>query len=378
MIKVAGFTLIEMALVTLIIGVLMGAASSFYLTYDTNRRLEITRENLKIGREALTDYQDTMGAYPIPARRNLSVGQGGYGESAVLDALGTPVLGGCINTDDINVGLCRVSGRDVDGDGAPEDVLIGAVPINSMIPNLTNAKLSRNNIIDGWGNILKYAVSRDLTNPGNFSSSAGAITIQDEFGTSLTDPDGSAHFVLISHGDNGGGSFTLSGGQYNDCPINRVESENCDDNDAVFVSGLRAMADTANYNDDLVRYLSWKGASIWNYSADGENIHNTNIGNIGIGTEEPAERLQVVGVIKAQDALAQAFCDNVGTDCMNPDAIAGDLPDMECPAGQVAVGVELNRLVCAAPAAGVASSTCAAGTLAVGYSTKNGLICQAF
>lgn len=368
-----GFTLIEMAIVTIIIGILMTVMMNAYQTYDLQRRLDITRDNIQAVREALTDYQDTTGAYPLPARRNLESGDSGYGEAAVLDANGTPVLGTCVNGDDIDVGLCRVSGRDADGDGVGDDVLIGIVPFNTIIPNLTNAKLARANVVDGWGRALTFAVSRGLTEPFNFSSNGGAISVQDEFGRDLTDPAGAAHFIIISHGDNGSGAFSPTGGRFSDCPIGVTERENCDV-DAIFVSGLRIKGNNAEYNDDMVRYLAWSGSSIWNYAPDGENIYNTNIGNVGIGTDTPAERLHVVGVLRGRNALSSGFCTENGADCMKTAVIAGNEP--ACPTGQVATGIGLNKLICATVTGSVTNSTCAPGTKAVGYSTKTGLICE--
>ena len=53
-----GFTLIEMAVVTIIIGILMTVMMHAYQSYDLQRRLNITRDNIQAVREALKDYQD--------------------------------------------------------------------------------------------------------------------------------------------------------------------------------------------------------------------------------------------------------------------------------------------------------------------------------
>lgn len=143
--------------------------------------------------------------------------------------------------------------------------------------------------------------------------------------------------------------------------------ENCDNNDAIFMKGLLSRAAGDSYLDDIAMFGSPKLTTLWRgsfTSGDESWLYNTNVGNVGVGTEEPQTELHVVGDIRAENSVqADEFCDSNDLDCFTPnglgsldgmiaktvgtpDPLPSDPPQYGCPAGQAAIGIEKNMLIC--------------------------------
>jgi len=100
--------------------------------------------------------------------------------------------------------------------------------------------------------------------------------------------------------------------------------------------------------------IAWPTGSDAYWSNQGDNLYNLNLGNIGIGTQNPGEKLEVAGKIKAE-----GFC--LGSDCKTswPSGTIGgslswskltDFP-RGCPSGQFIRAIGTN-LTCDTPPAG--------------------------
>ena len=308
-------------------------------------------------------------------------------------------------------------GRDANEDGNDDRILVGGVPFATILhPNpaigVPTRDFSEADAFDAWGKKLTYAVSELMTDAG-YNENYGAIDIVDEHGQTILEVAQTAHTVIISHGPNGVGAFTADGQLTENCSLgitedtdgdgepdaqpgvpaayttNPDETENCDMNDARFMSGLYSER-TSSFYDDMMTYQLIKSSSIWvpsglvfddngtpgNPADDIEilQVSNTNPGNIGLGTQSPTEMLEVVGDIQAMQILADQYCDSAGQDCMSAEAIAGT--GMTCPNGQVATGIENNSVRCAPAFSGPVVGTCPANQYMVGISNVTGVICE--
>ena len=142
----------------------------------------------------------------------------------------------------------------------------------------------------------------------------------------------------------------------------------------------------ADYNDDYVKFIVSNVSNIWTFTdiivnPDGSTINqvaNTNGGNIGLGNiKTPAEQLHLEGDILADGMHVEGLCDSSGNDCMPPETIGGNVPNMQCPTGQVVTTIEKNQVTCANPFPPSAFTPCPTGLFLTGISSVSGPICTA-
>lgn len=291
--KESGFTLIELAIVMIIVGIVIAGALPAYRMFMEGKKTETLAERQKTIRAALADYiiddefepdDPSDVRYPCPASPTIPFGQTGFGQEdcSLRDA-------------DAAVGTCS-GGICVRAGSTPGTrVLVGAVPTTTL-------EIGGQQMLDAYSNQFTYAVSFDLTRNDSMRTmgARGNITILNEAGDTVTD---AAQFALISHGADQRGSYTASGVQGTPCrTTGGGDSENCDD-DAVFHESLlvKAALDSA-YDDSLVFSLAEEADQWWMETSPGSgNITNRNVGgSVSIGPRpaslaEPSEQLEVVG-----------------------------------------------------------------------------------
>jgi hypothetical protein len=205
-------------------------------------------------------------------------------------------------------------------------------------------------------------------------------------------------------------AFNIEGGDSGGCDINAIlgspqpanidiaatpglaiELDNCDRDDANFISALRSTADNDGYFDDQVFFNASNAFALWrqsNFSPATETyLYNTNFGNVGIGTNIPNSKLDVNGNIRAETSVASelGYCDPTqDTKCLEPALLGGNSkPSCSDPSiggpGYVAVGIENNQLVCVElfPVGTPVSFVCPnANEFVTGFSNLGNVICS--
>tara|TARA_R110002095_G_scaffold81749_8_gene71115 strand:- start:1057 stop:2340 length:1284 start_codon:yes stop_codon:yes gene_type:complete len=372
-----GFTLVEIAMVLLISGMTMLIAANFIKQYTVNTQYEQTLEHVSISQKALEEYAGLRGVYPCPADPTLAPGDANYGRSVCRNyTAGTFDPDACVNVP-LNIACTVAFSRDGDLNGSPDPVMIGVLPFRTLAETVVATPFSESDRLDGYRSLLTYAVSEPMTNTAQHSltnpvnPATGAIRVEDENRISVTTPDDSAHFVVFSHGENKKGGYSSVGVMSDNCMVSTVappappaipipgpsaagiqlEIENCDRNDAIFVKGIQSLGDNDNFFDDVLFYTATGLKPLWKRSLTSPTgqsyIYNTNLGNVGVGTDLPTHRLHVLGSISAETRLVSVdseFCNENETACLDPEAIGGT--GTKCPANQVAYAVGDNEVKC--------------------------------
>jgi type II secretory pathway pseudopilin PulG len=371
-----------MAIVIIISGMMLAAFVKLYAIQQSQKKYDQTVENIAILQDLLNEYYGTYGRYPCPANPQLSINAAGYGIQQCRTPAEVDTLPCSSATPNIPAGLdCEnFGGRDVDGDGLNEEIMIGSIPITQIATDLPNANFNKLAAIDGYGNKFTYAVTEKMTKTNITSTTpahpqSGGIRIVDENRRQVTTPPSSAHYVLFSHGENEEGAYNKQGALVQSCFVSlavlppfpvpapgaayvpgiKTDIENCDNNDAAFIKGAYSLANNDNYYDDIFGYRASNTIPIWNRSSFGGSqmwLYNANLGGVGVNTQNPSTPLEVNGnVIAELSAQAEVgFCDpsrptsSSTTQCLKPDFIGGS--GDACPSGQIAYGIERNTLLC--------------------------------
>ena len=399
-----GFSLVELSVILIIVGLMSASALEVYRTYlnekfktDVDDRINTKTKN------ALVSFLTLNRRFPCPADPSMAPDNPYAGFEVCLRNGGETAVGYCGGLPASAAGrTCRVAGnRNTDGVTGNENVLVGSVPYATL-------GISPQDAIDPWNNKFTYAVSERLTYkdaPGvhGYAENRGVINLR---GTSQNSTTGavspianligpfgynSYEFVVFSHGVNGTGAYTYSGGSAPKTPCTGVEAdiENCD-YDSVFVladkgSGIMSRKAGAGYFDD--QYTLYQVATDedkWVYF-DASSMKTKDTLNVGIGTLTPTQRLHVAGNLKAGDTsagfdlLGNQFCSLDG-ECFSPSMVGG--VGINCgssgPSG-VMTGIANNDVICAQAvnAAGITPRTCPSGQYITGINSAGVIQCAA-
>lgn len=309
-----GFTLLELALVLVIIGLIIAPATALYKNYRIDKDWTETEENIDTIQVELGGYRDNFRRYPCPASSTAVPGDAAYGHESCTPG----VAGSCVD------GICTYASA-IPG----QTVLVGSLPFKTL-------NLQESEVYDRYLNKVTYAVTTDLTVPATFNMSGGGIGIVDPNGNSVITPSDTGHFVIISHGPNKAGGSTRSGLVGIPCGSgSATEQENCDGN-ATFLS-----SEARNDFDDRINFFSSVQPSEWQVSeADDTAIHLKTLDSIAIAPTADnlttAEQTTVrdfgvgdSGTVHADGAFfVENLCEYDGTtnaDCFAPRRIAGSL-----------------------------------------------------
>ena len=376
-----GVSLIELAIFLTITGLLTAATISAYDSYRQRAVIEDTIANFSLVREAMNEYRKREGYFPCPSNPTSSMNSdpvaAGTGAciGAILDLSGTPL--GNIN------GIYRVPSSNPGTDY----VLIGAVPFVDL-------GLKPNEVIDGWGNKIVYAVSEDLAdrNVAFDDENNRAISVNSRLGYRFGDEYKS--YVIFSHGQNGAGAYNPEGNVVAACADGGDDEEaNCDYSDAIFIAAPQEVKSdenpdlARNYSgtdenfDDFFQYNNQGGGEAGSWAqAGGSTDIFTNLNVIGIGTETPnasEARIDVFGNVKAMRVDAEEFCDYDSSDCFFAEVIGGNR--VKCDSAQALTGVAYNDGECGnirVDSVILPNQDCPTGEYVVGLKDTGEIICD--
>jgi prepilin-type N-terminal cleavage/methylation domain-containing protein len=226
----SGFTLIELAVVLMIVGLLLGGLLVPLTTQMEQRNIADTQKSLSEIKEAIIGYALANGRLPCPATATIATGS-------------------------TNAGIAMTSGS---GSSLVCSNASGVVPWATLGVNET----------DAWGNRFTYRVTPDFAD-GIGSSSYGGCTPSPTptlatFGlcsvgnldvlsakSGGTTIAGSVPAVIISHGKNGAGAYTQQGTQI------AVGSDNDEKENSDGSSNTKYVSHTLTPTfDDLVVWIS--------------------------------------------------------------------------------------------------------------------------
>ena len=266
----SGFTLIELSIVLVIIGLIIGSVMPAYTGAISTAKYTTTQNKIATITNALNIYYAQNKRLPCPATGSVtnattafSAGQNGFAleiYAGFCDATVTPANSAA------PTGTKRYLGSD---GNANHNIRQGTLPTRVL-------GLPDDMMYDGYGNKFTYAVTEQFTT----SAVAGQITIND--GNTTTNPpnpivglyaaSAGAAFVIVSHGNDGAGAYTQGGTQIA-CNANKTaDAENCGSYgtagktttaftgittpDYVFTSAqfndFPAAINTANWFDDVI------------------------------------------------------------------------------------------------------------------------------
>lgn len=174
----AGFTLIEMAVVMVIMGFVLAGAASVLSGRASNEAKRLTETRLGVVNDALTAYYIANNRLPCPADGSLNASDANFGRAQ-------PETSGVCN-------IAAVTGAE------------------AVIPWRTLG-LRETESLDGWSQRLRYVVSGNLTTAG--SSLPGDLEMRDGdvSNPASTQLAADAAYAVISQGENGLGAWQGTG-----------------------------------------------------------------------------------------------------------------------------------------------------------------------
>lgn len=340
--KQLGFTIIEIALVLIVAGSMLAFLGSALLDFQKKKRVDLTEYRLEKIRVGLDKYLTEKGRLPCPASFLAAPGTGAFGREVTDTTFGTG--GDCTGTAAGNRTTGNIAGTIlVDGARivAPDSLLnrvrIGSVPVRDL-------DLTDETMVDGWGNRFTYAVTInqatvDITAapPIRYAPDGGAIDIVG-LGGSILPTLGTAHYAVISHGEDQMGANNIMGVAplvsipCVDVAAN-IQRENCVNDVNTAATFLETMhRDDGNYDD----FIAYSAESSKNDDIPTGAIVPFNLQHCPLGWSvfEKARGRLIMGIVDAD--TIDPTDDNVMRTSYDPFSVAATpvTSDMDYPVGQ--------------------------------------------
>jgi prepilin-type N-terminal cleavage/methylation domain-containing protein len=211
-----GFTLIELAIVMAVIGIMMAGAMKLLGGQLDNARSQATEERLDAIDDALIAFYASNDRLPCPADGSLAVGDADFGRAQ------PEISGSCT----------------------------AITAVNQVLP-WRSLGLQEGLSYDGWHGRFGYRVSAPLTTTG--SASLGDLIVRDGAASvaGTSELTAAAAFIVISHGENGLGAWLASSNRRATTGVPTHEAENTDGG-APFVDTPISAASGEEFDDIIL------------------------------------------------------------------------------------------------------------------------------
>jgi prepilin-type N-terminal cleavage/methylation domain-containing protein len=254
--KNSGFSLIELSIVLLILGLMIGGIMAVMTQEARTAKQAELKAKMDAVEQAIIAYAKKNNRLPCPADGTYLITNSYFG-----------VEGGTIGAGTCSTGASYSSGNRTANPTPPTanfyitNLAGGVVPVRTL-------GLPDEYAFDPWGGRFNYAVDSRLTANNALSStyfptySATGITVNDNSGNNWTT---SAITVVFSNGLNGHGAFQLSGIRKSAGSTNANEQANCHCNSSAeataytstFIMGTNSVTNSSDLRtgfDDVLRY----------------------------------------------------------------------------------------------------------------------------
>lgn len=409
-----GFTLIEMAIVIMIVGLLVASLTPLYGLYQKKQEIETTETNVTVAISAIGTFRAIYGRYPCPASMTQDRDDPTYGREDCTSARTIPPGG---STADEGIWVER-SRRPAFAHQYPEGtarnepprVLVGALPFR-------NLNLDEKQAYDAYDHKIAYVVTENLTCDKCFTANGGGIDIINDEDTSILPAIGQAHFLVMSYGKDGAGGYAKNGQQVA-CAGSGLESDNCNYRDGATADAtyrLPATSDTKGdeHFDDVLNYFTQDEIPVWQMSTNPNAplaIHQKSVEDGLVAIRKSEEEIDQTGAAtkgtiggavrasvdteadepdKTGKILINELCNAMSNECFRPELIAGKFVDpdeggartggMRCPGddttggtGEFMVGIEDGQPICD----NAVTQECPANSILVGVNDDGSLDCQ--
>lgn len=318
----AGFTLIEIAIGIIIIGLILIPSITLYKDFQKNKDWLVTEHNKNAVESAIGGFSSNYGRYPCPSSMTAARGDADYGFELANCQTSVPATGTCFD------GICAYASPN-----ASLIVLVGALPYK-------NLNLLEDQAYDGQRMKFTYAVTLNLTETATFSVDGGAVGIvkSDDILNSAIGTPNTAHYAVVSHGPNKAGAFSATTVQIPCTEGSTVEQENCD-GDSIFVTG-----EIATTFDDRIAFFDgvlpteWKKQDSTSIDIFLKDSNSLALGASNTTNLNAAQNVLVRNIgadsgsaISETSFFVERLCEDGATgitDCFEPELIAGALtPD---------------------------------------------------
>lgn len=317
----SGFTLIELAIGIIIIGLILIPAITLYKDFSKNADWTETEENKSSVETEIGGFASNFGRYPCPASMTAARGDVDYGFELANCQTSAPAAGSCSG------GICAYTSPN-----AGRIVLVGALPFK-------NLNLLEEQAYDGQSMKFTYAVTFNLTDTSTFAVNDGAIGIvsAEDLSQSVITTPNTAHYVVVSHGPNKAGAFSSTNAQIPCTEGSLAEEENCDA-DTIFATG-----EITNTFDDRITFFDGVLPTEWKKeNAESIDIFLKDSNSIALGASntdnlDTADTVLVrtIGAdtgnaISDTSFFVDRLCELSATgnaDCFEPQLLAGALTE---------------------------------------------------